>query len=171
MASELSELSRIESGDSPLKLKPLDVTEVARRVVERLRPQAERAQLELILDMPANLPPVMGDEDRVEQVLVNVIHNAIKFTPPKGKITISSLVEDDHVLISVSDTGIGIPADDLPRIFERFYKVDQARSGGGTGLGLAIAKHIVQAHGGRIWAESEEGKGTTVAFSLPTAKS
>jgi two-component system phosphate regulon sensor histidine kinase PhoR len=170
MASELSELSRIESGDSPLNLKPLDVAEVVRRAAERLRPQAERAQLELILDMPTNLPPVIGDEDRVEQVLVNVIHNAIKFTPRQGRITISSLVEGDQVLISISDTGIGIPADDLPHIFERFYKVDRARSGGGTGLGLAIAKHIVQAHRGRIWAESEEGKGTTITFSLPTAK-
>jgi len=170
MASELSELSRIESGDSPLNLKPLDVAEVVRRAAERLRPQAERAQLELILDMPANLPPVIGDEDRVEQVLVNVIHNAIKFTPRQGRITISSLVEGDQVLISISDTGIGIPAEDLPHIFERFYKVDRARSGGGTGLGLAIAKHIVQAHRGRIWAESEEGKGTTITFSLPTAK-
>lgn len=171
MVSELGELSRIESGDFSLKLEPVDMAGVVRRVAERLRTQAERAQLSLSLDISASLPLVMADANRIEQVLVNVLHNAIKFTPRHGRITISSGVEDNSVIISVSDSGIGIPADDLPRIFERFYKVDKARSGGGTGLGLAIAKHIVQAHGGRIWAESEEGKGSTFSFSLPIAKS
>jgi two-component system phosphate regulon sensor histidine kinase PhoR len=171
MVNELGELSRIESGDLSLKLEPVDLSESVRRVVERLRPQAERAQLSLNFALSANLPLVMGDENRIEQVLVNVVHNAIKFTPKNGRVTISSEVEGDSVLISISDNGIGIPADDLPRIFERFYKVDRARSGGGTGLGLAIAKHIVQAHGGSIWVKSEEGKGSTFTFSLPIARS
>ena len=109
----------------------------------------------------------MADEARVEQVLVNLIHNAIKFTPSGGRISISAKAKNNDILASVADTGVGIPADDLPRIFERFYKADKSRSGGGTGLGLAIAKHIVEAHGGRIWAESVEGKGSTFNFTLP----
>lgn len=171
MVSELSELSRIESGDFSIKLEPVDVAVVAVRVVERLRAQAERALLSLSLDIDTGLPHVMGDENRIEQVLVNLVHNAIKFTPRNGKVTISLGAANNSVLISVSDTGIGIPADDLPRIFERFYKVDRARSGGGTGLGLAIAKHIVQAHGSDIRVSSEEGKGSTFTFSLPIARS
>ena len=95
------------------------------------------------------------------------MHNAIKFTPLGGQVTLSPQSAGEEVILSVQDTGVGIPADDLPRIFERFYKADRARSGGGTGLGLAIAKHIVQAHGGRIWAESVEGRGSTFRFSLP----
>lgn len=167
MVNELGELSRIESGELILKLEPVNIAEVAASVTDRLKAQADRAQLSINLDIPTNLPHVMGDRNRIEQLLVNLIHNAIKFTPKSGRITISSKVHDGSVLISISDTGIGIPEDDLPHIFERFYKVDKARSGGGTGLGLAIAKHIVQAHGGDIWAESEEGKGSTFIFSLP----
>lgn len=134
-------------------------------MTDRLKAQADRARIDINLDILHNLPRVTGDKDRIEQVLVNLVHNAIKFTPQNGKITISSAVQDDMVSISVHDTGIGIPEDDLPHIFERFYKVDKARSGGGTGLGLAIAKHIVQAHGGDIRAESEEGKGPTFTLS------
>jgi two-component system phosphate regulon sensor histidine kinase PhoR len=167
MVNELGELSRIESGELTLKLAPLDIAAVAAKVKDRLKAQADRAQLEINLDIPPDLPGISGDTDRIEQVLVNLVHNAIKFTPQNGDLTISSGVQDDSVLVSVSDTGIGIPEDDLPHIFERFYKVDKARSGGGTGLGLAIAKHIVQAHGGDIWAESEDGKGSTFIFSLP----
>ncbi|MCL0094548.1 cell wall metabolism sensor histidine kinase WalK, partial [Dehalococcoidales bacterium] len=139
------------------------------QVVERLRTQADRAGLDLSLNIPSTLPLALADEERVEQVLVNLVDNAIKFTLPGGRVTLSAKVEDENILISVIDTGIGIPNDDLPRIFERFYKVDKARTGGGTGLGLAIAKHIVEALGGRIWAESIEGKGSTFTFSLPIA--
>ena len=108
-----------------------------------------------------------GDRDRIEQVLINLIHNAIKFTEPGGTITVSGAVHDKSFQFSVSDTGAGIPADDLTRIFERFYKADKARSGSGTGLGLAIAKHVVAAHGGEIWIESTEGKGSTFYFTIP----
>jgi len=111
----------------------------------------------------------------LEQVLVNLIHNAIKFTPEEGTITVRAQLDEINqkkaaVLFSVQDTGIGIPTGELLRIFERFYKTDRSRSGGGTGLGLAIARHIVEAHGGKIWAESEEGKGSTFYFNIPIAQ-
>ena len=104
-------------------------------------------------------------------MLVNLIHNAIKFTPPKGEVIVFTMMDEDKIRISVSDTGIGIPSSDVSRIFERFYKADKARTGGGTGLGLAIAKHVIEAHGGRIWVESIEGKGSTFHFTIPVSAS
>lgn len=170
MAQELLELSRIESGKVPLRLKPLSVAEVMQPPVERLRPQAERASLTLTVTLPEPVPGVLADAERIQQVITNLVHNAIKFTPAGGTVTVTAAQSGDEVVITVTDTGVGIPADDLPRIFERFYKTDRARSaGGGTGLGLSIARHIVQAHGGRIWATSTEGQGSTFSFSLPLA--
>jgi two-component system phosphate regulon sensor histidine kinase PhoR len=133
-----------------------------------LLPQAERAGLSLSTNLAPDLPLVRVDAERVRQVVTNLVHNAVKFTPPEGRVTVSVERLGDEVIVSVQDTGVGIPASDLPRIFERFYKADRARSGGGSGLGLAIAKHIVQSHGGRIWAESIEGQGSTFYFSLPS---
>jgi two-component system phosphate regulon sensor histidine kinase PhoR len=167
MVEELLELSRIESGQAPLRLAPTEVTEVVAAPMDRLRPQAERAGLELTVLLPPELPQVLADADRARLVLTNLVHNAVKFTPPGGCITVSAQPAGEEIVLSVQDTGVGIPAEDLPRIFERFYKADRARSGGGTGLGLAIAKHIVQGHGGRIWAESVEGQGSTFSFTLP----
>jgi two-component system, OmpR family, phosphate regulon sensor histidine kinase PhoR len=164
---ELLELSRIESGRVPLQLAPTALADIVVPSVERLRPQVERAGLQLAIGLP-DLPLVMADSERLQQVMSNLLHNAIKFTPPGGTISVSAR-DGDMVTISVADTGVGIAAADLPRIFERFYKADRARSGGGTGLGLAIAKHIVQAHRGRIWAESVEGAGATFHFTLPKA--
>ncbi|MGD8398692.1 MAG: ATP-binding protein [Anaerolineae bacterium] len=115
------------------------------------------------------MPPILADAERVQSVVTNLVHNAIKFTPPGGRVSVRARREGEAVVIRVHDTAVGIPADDLDRIFERFYKADRARSGGGTGLGLAIAKHIVQGHGGRLWAESVEGEGSTFSFSLPVA--
>ena len=118
---------------------------------------------------------VFADEDRIEQVLVNLIHNAIKFTPLGGKITLQAelaaggTTDQRFIRFAVQDTGKGISADDLARIFERFYKTDRARASRGTGLGLSIARHIVEAHGGKIWAESREGHGSTFYFTLPVA--
>ena len=169
MVQELGELSRIESGEAPLQKKPVNIAGAIEHAVDRLRAQADRAGLNFDFVIPSTLPKVMADEARLEQVLVNIIHNAIKFTPSGGRISISANARDNDIIISVKDTGVGIPADDLPRIFERFYKADKSRSGGGTGLGLAIAKHIVEAHGGKIWAESVEGKGSTFNFTLPLA--
>ncbi len=169
MVEELLELSRIESGQVPLRLAPTPVAEMVIPPVERLRPQAERAGLELTILLPPQLPQVLADTDRARLVLTNLVHNAVKFTPPGGRITVAAHPAGDEMVFSVQDTGVGIPAEDLPRIFERFYKADRARSGGGTGLGLAIAKHVVQSHGGRIWAESVEGQGSTFYFTLPLA--
>jgi len=169
MVSELLELSRIESGRVPLTLahtRPIDIVTPA---FERLYLQAERAGLTLTLECPEELPPVMADATRVQQVVVNLLHNAIKFTPSGGNVTVRAMQQDREVRFSVSDTGIGITAEDLSRIFERFYKVDRSRATSGTGLGLAIARHLVEAHGGRIWVESEVGQGSTFHFTIPLA--
>jgi two-component system phosphate regulon sensor histidine kinase PhoR len=169
MVQEMGDLSRIESGEAPLKRSPVKIADVVARAVERLRAQADRAGLQMKLDIASGLPLASVDEGRMEQVLVNLIHNAIKFTPPGGRIDVTAKVDGDMLVVSVSDTGVGISADDLPRVFERFYKADRARGGGGTGLGLAIAKHVVEAHGGNIWVESVEGRGATFSFSIPLA--
>lgn len=169
MMQELGELSRIESGASPPQKRPFDISVAIEQAVGRLKAQADRAGLSLSTSIPASLPQALGDAGRVEQVLVNLVHNAIKFNPPQGKIEVSAEAEGDTIVVSVADTGVGITAEDISRIFERFYKVDRARAGGGTGLGLAIAKHIVEAHGGKIWVESTPGKGSTFRFTLPVA--
>jgi two-component system phosphate regulon sensor histidine kinase PhoR len=189
MVEELLELSRIESGRMPLRLRPTPVDDLLLPPVERLSLQAERATLTVDVELPPELPLVLAEQERVQQVVTNLVHNAIKFTPEGGQVRVKGCrleigidgsikpgicgsepdpaVPGDWVLVSVEDTGVGIPPDDLDRIFERFYKTDRARSGGGTGLGLAIAKHIVQAHGGQIWAESVEGQGSRFYFTLP----
>jgi two-component system phosphate regulon sensor histidine kinase PhoR len=151
-----------------LNKQPVDVVEIVNKVAESLKAQADRAGLNLNVSISASLPEAFADRDRIQQVLINVIHNAIKFTPPGGMIDVSAIADGDNIQISIADTGIGIPDDDLPRIFERFFKSDKARtSGAGTGLGLAIVKHIIEAHGGSVWAESIEGKGATFYFTLP----
>jgi two-component system phosphate regulon sensor histidine kinase PhoR len=173
MVEELLELTRIESGQVPLRLAETAVKDVILPPVARLRPQSDRRNLTLILNLPDNLPPVLSDASRARQVVSNLLHNAIKFTPDGGVITIRAKLssEESFVIFSVRDTGYGIPASELTRIFERFYKADRARSGGGTGLGLAISRHLIEAHGGEIWAKSKEGKGSTFYFSLPVAAS
>ena len=170
MVQELLELSRVESGKAPLRLIPTPVAEVVIPPIERLRPQAERAELAVTVSLPPRLPLILADAERAQQVITNLVHNAIKFTPAGGMVSVSAEPSGDEVVVSVRDTGVGIPADDLTRIFERFYKADRARSGGGTGLGLAIAKHIVQGHGGRIWAESVQEQGSAFHFSLRAVK-
>lgn len=168
IVEELLELSRIESNRAPFFMQLTPVETLVAGPVERMLPQAERAGLMLTAELPADLPPVMADAERIQRVMTNLLHNAIKFTPAGGRIVVSAQREAGKVVIAVSDTGVGIAEDDLPRIFERFYKADRARSSGGTGLGLAIAKHIVQAHRGQIWVKSVEGRGSTFYFSLPT---
>lgn len=167
MVTELLELSRIESGRLSLDLKPVSPCDLLDSAAKRMALQAERASLRLRVECQGDLPKVNIDLQRLEQVLVNLIHNAVKFTRPGGEVIL--LAEADNVLIrfAVRDTGIGIPADDVSRIFERFYRVDKSRTGSGTGLGLSIAKHIVEAHQGRIWVESVEGQGSTFSFSIP----
>lgn len=167
MVLELLELSRIESGRVELNKKSIPVSDLIRPAVERMRLQAERSGLKLGMEIADNLPLIHVDGERIEQVLVNLIHNAIKFTPAGGAISVSANQKGNEILITVTDTGIGIPEKDLPHIFERFYKVDPARATGGTGLGLAIARHLVEAHQGRIWAESKEGEGARFIIALP----
>ncbi len=170
MVEELLELSHIESGRVPLNLTPATAIELIEQATERLSAQAERARVAIEIQCPDELPEVLADSKRLVQVLVNLLHNAIKFTPPGGKITLSARKQDDFILFLVQDTGAGISADDLPRIFERFYKSDRARTGSGTGLGLAIARHTIEAQGGKIWVESIEGKGSAFYFTVPVAK-
>ncbi len=170
MVSELLELSRIESGKVPFNFIAVNPIQIIIPAVERLRLQSERAGLELKLDCPDDLPNVRADPHRLEQVLVNLLHNAIKFTGAGGKIEVSARLKNTSVLFSVRDTGIGIPKEDLDRIFERFFKIDRARSGGGTGLGLSIARHIVEAHKGKIWVDSVQREGSTFSFTIPLFK-
>jgi two-component system phosphate regulon sensor histidine kinase PhoR len=169
MVNELLELSRIESGRVPLNIEPTPPLDIVNPAVDRLRLQAERAGLTLSIECADDLPAVLVDATRVQQVVVNLLHNAIKFTPAGGQVTVNVTRQNQDVRFAISDTGIGIDAEDLPRIFERFYKVDRSRATSGTGLGLAIARHLVEAHGGKIWAESEVGKGSTFYFTIPMA--
>lgn len=185
LVQELSELTQIESGQMPMRMVRASLNEVAGTAVMRLLPQAERAGLQLINDVPEDMYGLF-DPDQIRRVLSNLLHNAIKFTS-QGSITVFAqtgeaadrslqalaydsafdLSPQDVLVAGVRDTGVGIPREEQPRIFERFYKVDRARGHAGTGLGLAIAKHIVEAHGGRIWVESALSKGTTFYFTVP----
>jgi len=169
LVNELLELSRIESGKVPLSFQRIQPCDLLRPAYERMILQAERAGLNLILDCQQDLPIVFADSNRITQVLINLVHNAIKFTPLEGAITLSAYRDEEYIVFYVRDTGVGIAKKDITRIFERFYKADQARSGGGTGLGLSIARHMVESHGGYIWAESEEDIGSTFYFTLPIA--
>ncbi len=169
MVSELMELSRIESGQVPLEMRPVRVQELLLNAVERLRTQAERAGIELRIDIAKNLPMVLADMHRAGQVVTNLVHNAIKFSSEGGHVDIRAVQHADVVHITVRDNGIGIAAEDLERVFERFYKADRSRSIGGTGLGLSISNHLVQAHGGEIWVESVEGEWSEFGFSLRIA--
>ncbi|MDP2728862.1 MAG: ATP-binding protein [Dehalococcoidales bacterium] len=167
LVSELTELSRIETGQAKLKYEQVNLNELINEVATQLTPQAERKQLTISTEFASDIPIVLADRERVRQVIVNLLHNAIKFSDSAGRITITTRVTDNAVETDISDTGAGIPEEDQPHIFERFYKADKARAGGGTGMGLAIAKHIIEAHNGKIWVKSEEGKGSTFSFSLP----
>jgi two-component system phosphate regulon sensor histidine kinase PhoR len=169
MVNELLDLSRIESGTAQLLLDDVDMVRLVRSTTERLRLFAERQGLLIELELPDHLSPVRGDEDRLGQVLVNLLHNAVKFSPNGGTIVVGAAEAADGITVWVRDPGIGVPRPDLTRIFERFYKVDRARvrGRGGTGLGLSIARHVIDAHGGRIWVESEEGQGSKFSFTIP----
>jgi two-component system phosphate regulon sensor histidine kinase PhoR len=171
MVNELLDLSRIESGTAQLLLDDVDMVKVVRSTAERLRLFAERQGLRIVLDTPEHVSPVRGDEDRLGQVLVNLLHNAVKFSPNGGDIVAGVRETEDGITVWVRDPGMGVPRADLTRIFERFYKVDRARfrGRGGTGLGLSISRHVVDSHGGRIWADSEEGQGSTFSFTIPLA--
>ena len=179
MAQELLDLSRIESGQVELMLAPLAPKSLITSAADRMKMQAERAGLKLLIKCEDELPSIHADKSRLEQVLVNLIHNAVKFTKPGGEVNLEAGTAPvgesgeggapygDGIRFAVRDTGVGIPAESLSRIFERFYRVDKSRTGSGTGLGLSISKHIIEAHGGRIWAESDEGRGSVFYFVIP----
>jgi len=168
MVNELLDLTRIERGGPMPLLHDVDLARVARTAADRLGLFAERQGVELTVVAPDSVPPIRGDEERIGQVLINLVHNAVKFSPEGGPVVIRVRQDRDEVVTSVEDRGIGIPKLAQSRIFERFYKVDRARvRGGGTGLGLSIARHVVAGHGGRIWVESDEGAGSKFSFALP----
>ena len=173
MVNELLDLSRIESGGTIQLVEGLDVGRLAADAAERLRLFADRQGVDLQIETAGALPSVRGDAMRLGQVVVNLVHNAVKFSPDGGVVAVRTETWGDDVVVSVQDHGVGVPRVAQDRIFERFYKVDRTRQrpeqGGGTGLGLAIARHVVEQHGGRIWVESEEGVGSTFRFALPIA--
>jgi two-component system phosphate regulon sensor histidine kinase PhoR len=173
MVNELLDLSRIESGGELALVDGLDMGGLAAQSAERLRLFADRQGVALRVDAPDGLPVIRGDAARLGQVVVNLVHNAVKFSPDGGEIVVQVRPDGAEIVTSVQDHGVGIPRDAQDRVFERFYKVDRARlraeAGGGTGLGLAIARHVVEQHGGRIWVDSAEGSGSTFSFALPIA--
>ncbi|MDI6857074.1 MAG: ATP-binding protein [Dehalococcoidia bacterium] len=171
MVTELLELSRLESGQAPFTKEPVDIGPVLSRAVERMRPQAERKGLRLDLDIAPGLPTIVGDAERLEQATVNLLDNAVKFTPEGGSVRVSARLADAAVEVEVTDTGIGIAREKLPRIFERFYKAGSSQVDRGTGLGLAIVKHIIESFGGTVSVDSTEGQGSTFRFSIPVADS
>ena len=174
LVDDLQELSRVEAKAYSLDVRSVAVSNLVQTTVKRLTPQATAKRITIHSNLPADLPPIQADEDRITQVLVNLVANAIQYTPEGGNVTISAAHQIDEMHISVKDTGVGIPPEHLANLFTRFYRVDKSRSrnaGGGSGIGLTIAKHLVEAHGGRIWAESQgDGQGSTFTFSLKVSK-
>ena len=170
MALDLLDLARFEGGIADLKMSAVDVGVLLRGIVEKFTPQAQKAGVILQLNIPDNLPLLIADGDRLAQVLTNLMDNALDFTPADGQVTLSAARAGDEMELSVTDTGIGVEAEALPRLFDRFYQVDASRAGGdnhGAGLGLAIVKEIVQAHGGRIIVRSQAQHGTKLVIHLP----
>lgn len=169
LIDDILDLSKIESGKMKMSFGPVDLGDAIRRTLAILDNQAKAKNIAIQLNVPEGLPLVRADETRLIQVLMNLTDNAIKYTPEDGRVTLSVVAEGGFVHVDVIDTGIGIPEKDLPRIFERFYRVDKARSRemGGTGLGLSIVKHIVSAHDGQIWVASVQGQGSTFSFTIP----
>jgi two-component system phosphate regulon sensor histidine kinase PhoR len=170
---DLLSLARIESGDQVLDFQPVALEGVLRACVERHRPRAEAHHQTLTIEAGPAGVVLWADEDAVDQVLDNLLDNALKYTPDGGEVRLRWSVNEGHGSFQVADTGIGIPPGDLPRIFERFYRVDRARSRelGGTGLGLSIVKHLTQAMNGSVNAASELGKGSVFTVSLPVVRS
>jgi len=167
LVEELLELARLEGGRVVGDGERIDVSALVARASERLRPLADRQAVDLRVDPGARLSLVVGDAARLERVVVNLVDNAVKFTPAHGEVQVRAWQEEAEVVVSVSDTGPGIAAEDRTRVFERFYKTDRARTSAGAGLGLAIVKHTVLAMHGRIWVESIEGRGSTFFIALP----
>jgi len=170
MALDLLDLARLEAGTADLKMSTVHIGVLLRSVIEKFTPQAQKAGVDLQLNLPNDLPILIGDGDRLAQVFTNLVDNALKFTPANGQVTLSAMNVGGEMELSITDTGTGVPQEALPRLFDRFYQADSSRAGGdkhGAGLGLAIVQEIVQTHGGRISVRSEVGHGTTFVIHLP----
>lgn len=170
LLGDLRDLSLAEAGALSLHRRPVHLREVVDPLLANLQPVAASREIALSGEVPADLPPVDADPDRLRQVLVNLLNNALRYTPAGGRVSVRAWLADGEVRVQVADTGPGIAPEDLPYIFERFYRADRARTrtgAGGTGLGLAIARSLVRLHGGRIWAESEPGAGSRFNLALP----
>ncbi len=169
LTEDLLVLSKMDAERLELEIRRLSVSQLIESCLETAQHRAAEKDLHVSLNMPQDLPDIAGDRRRLAEVLQNLLDNAIQYTLPGGKIVVSAETAEEEIILTVSDTGIGIPKADQSRIFERFYRVDAARSreAGGTGLGLAIAKHLVEVHGGRLWVESEVGRGSQFHFSVP----
>jgi len=172
LAEDLLTLAQLESGNPNLQLGNVDLSSFFEEVIRDWEKKLANKQLNLIVDLPPGLPTIRADRARLQEALYNLLDNAVKYSREHGEIRLITRQRDDEIALSVSDDGVGISKEDLPRIFERFYRADKARTRDsihGTGLGLAIVKHITQLHGGRVEAESELGKGTTIRVILPVA--
>jgi two-component system, OmpR family, phosphate regulon sensor histidine kinase PhoR len=170
LVEDLLTLAQLESGNPDLQLEMVDVAEFLREIIRDWEKKLTTKQLNIVMDIAPNLSPIPADRTRLQEALYNLVDNAVKYSREQGEIRLGARQSDREIELSVSDQGIGIAKDDLPRIFERFYRADKARSRDavrGTGLGLAIVKHIAQLHGGRVEAESEVGRGTTIRVTLP----
>jgi signal transduction histidine kinase len=172
LIGEILDLSKLEAGKLALERRPMDLAALARDVADSFRPLATEKSITLAVVSPAGMPRVSADHGRMEQVLINLLHNALKFTPPGGAIRIEVQQLDDEVEVAVVDSGPGIPAEQMYVLFEKFGQASTAKSVGGpsTGLGLVVCRHLVEAHGGRIWAQSEEGQGARFVFRVPRAR-
>jgi signal transduction histidine kinase len=169
LVDDLRELAQAEAGQLSLNFRTTDVGDAIRATVTNFEPAAEAKEIQLTAETADDLPPILADPDRLAQVLRNLLTNALRHTPNGGCVTVSATTAEDAVEVVVTDSGEGIAPEDLPRVFDRFYRADRARSRdtGGSGLGLAIARSLVEAHGGRIWVESEPEQGTSLTFRLP----
>lgn len=171
LVSDMQNMTSLEAGRVHLEMAPLNIHDLVTETLAVIAPECEQAEIKLHNAIDPALPPALADSDRVTQVLLNLLDNARRHTPVGGQITLGARAEGTHLIVWVSDTGVGINQQDLPYIFERFYRVDRSRAatGGGSGLGLAIIKAIIVAHGGSVWAQSSPGKGTSIFFTLPLA--
>ena len=171
LVEDLQELSRVESGGIKLALKPISISQLIKNALQRLRPAFDEKKIKLESEIQDKLPKVNADEDRLLQVIINLLSNALQFTSKKGSVKVKAAKNKNDLVVSIADNGLGIRPQDIGHIFERFYRADKSRSrqeGGGSGIGLTIAQSLIRAHGGRIWVESEgEGKGSIFSFSLP----
>jgi signal transduction histidine kinase len=165
LVGQIVELGRLRAGRLQLDLRPTDLRAVIDQAVDEVRPLTEAGQLQIEVAVPGDLSHIKADAGRVQQILVNLLANAVRFTPPGGRVSVAAGMETDQVTVRVADTGVGIPSDLVPKIFDPYEQAHRGR--GGSGVGLMVVRGLVEAHGGRVWVESEEGRGSCFTFTLP----